>query len=87
MVTSNVLERHEAAVYLCRLADLVEETGLTASDVGRVLTDVFRRSPMEHPAEVRMQVSEMASSRVDAITFAAGLRQRASELRSATGSG
>ena len=84
MVSDTAHERNEAADYLCQLADLVEQTGLSAREIGLVLQDVFRQSSMEHSAEVRDQVTDMTKSDIAPESFASGLRWQAHQLRCAT---
>ena len=81
MIFESSMDLREAAEDLFQLADLIEQTKLSASDVGNLLADAFRCSPVEQPADIRRSVIEMCSSDVDPDTLAAGLRQQAVELR------
>ena len=85
MIFEPSMDLREAADDLFQLADLIEQTKLSASDVGFLLADSFRRSPVEQPADIRRSVIEMCSSNVDPATLAAGLRQQAEELREMSG--
>jgi len=81
MFSSSVQERNEAADYLCKLADIVEDTGMSAREVGLMLADTFRQSPVEHSAEVRQQVADMSGSKIASKRYASGLRWQAYQLR------
>jgi len=73
-------EMLEAAETLLQLADLVEQSGLTAADVGEYLLEAFRSSPVEQPADIRRRATEMSLSTTDTVSFVKGLREQAAEI-------
>ncbi len=81
MTFSGKEELCRAAERLTRLAELVEQTGLDAADIGKLLLDTFSNSPIEHPADVRCAVVEMSRSTTHSTVFVAGLRSQAEQLR------
>ena len=85
MVSNNNEELRQAADRISRLADLVEMTGLNASDVGQLLLTSFRQSPVEHSGKTRGDVLEMTDSAADSATFVIGLRLQADSLRNLAG--
>lgn len=74
-------ELEETAELLCQLADVVEESQLSAADIGAILLDSLRASPHEPSADVRFDILQLANSDADTHTFVAGLRYQADRLR------
>jgi hypothetical protein len=69
-----------ASQRLNHLAGLVDETGLSAGEVGRLFLEQFRQSETEHSYDIRKGVADMMRSEADAPTFSLGLRQQALRL-------
>ena len=81
MAQPTAAEIQHAADRLVRMADLVESTGLTAAQVGRLIQDHARQSPIEPPAETRKGLVEMTRSSTPTKDFVARLRYQADGLR------
>ena len=81
MLQPSAAEFHQAADRLTRLADLVESTGLSAAQVGRLIQDHARQSPIEPPAKTRKGINEMSRSETTTEDFVTRLRDQADGLR------
>jgi len=80
MVASRAFELHENAAILCQLADFVEQSGLSAGEVGAMLADAFGESPNPLGREAQQDLHALSGSATGAEEFARGLRKQADIL-------
>jgi hypothetical protein len=78
MVTTHACEAESVAETLSQLADLVEHSGLTASDIGDYLASMVS---VHSCAEGRQELKQLRGSTTSTADFARGLRRQAAELR------
>ena len=73
-------ELRESADILLQLAAVVDEAGLSACDIGGMLWDSFRQSPVEPAADVRLDILQLKNCDISTQQFVSGLRRQADEL-------
>lgn len=71
----------EAADVLEQLAQLVEECGLSAADIGQLIWRSVEQSALTLTDAAQHDVQELRTSRTTTAKFASGLRRQAQQLR------
>ncbi len=71
----------EAADVLEQLAILVEESGLSAADVGELIWSSYEHSTLDLSNAAQRDLQELRESLTSTAKFAAGLRRQALQLR------
>jgi hypothetical protein len=71
----------DAADVLEQLAELVEESGLSAADLGELIWNSVQHSHFTLSAAAERDLRDLRASRTTTKKFAAGLRRQARELR------
>lgn len=77
----------EAADVLEQLAILVEESGLSAADVGELIWNSHEHSAMPLSDPALRDLQELRDSQTTTTKFVAGLRRQARQLRDRAGVG
>ena len=71
----------EAADVLEQLALLVEESGLSAADIGELIWNSYEHSSIDLSDDAQRDLHDLRESLTTTTKFAAGLRRQAEQLR------
>jgi hypothetical protein len=74
-------ELSEAAEVLEQLALLVEESGLSAGDLGELIWNSYEHSTIRLSDAAHRDLLDLRASRTTTVKFASGLRRQAKQLR------
>ena len=81
MVTTRASHLEDAAAALFHLADWIEDSGLTAGELGMLLCQELDRQASQLCADARRDLSVLRQCKTNSKDFAQGLRRQAELLR------
>jgi hypothetical protein len=77
MIVDQTYELQEVAEALEALADIVEQSQMSAADLGRMILSLYDETPQALTRAMRIDLADLVSCRTSAARFAAGLRRQA----------